>query len=404
MKPQAAVLVLLTFLVSDSCALLSSRRFALALASARHATMNAAAAAAAAVDGACNKMKLYDIPVSNNGARVRMVVYYKGIESHLDIISPTELGGLKAPEYLRKNPQGKMPLLLTESEVPIPESDTISRYLMDKFVAVGPGLGGDTLEIRALVNLISRHHDLYLGAIQGALYRASPPFGVFGSRSAALEELRKQLAVLENLAVDSGPYLTGSAPTLADCTVFPTAIFLEYMLPKFGWKEEEIFGTKLRAWFNHMCFEDAVGQKVLAEVQGGLDKWDRDGRWDAVHLAGRRDVAPRTVFDKILSGEIPSIKVYEDDVCFAFKDTSPVAPTHVLVIPKQREGLTQLRHSSEDHKFILGHLLWAAGEIGRTLQLDGFRVVINDGEQAAQSVFHLHVHVIGGREMTWPPG
>ena len=101
--------------------------------------------------------------------------------------------------------------------------------------------------------------------------------------------------------------------------------------------------------------------------------------------------------------------MHEDDKCLAFRDISPVAPTHVLVIPKHREGLTQLRHADAEHQDILGHLLVVAAKVaqdeGFTADGEGgYRIVINDGAQAAQSVFHLHVHVIGGRDMTWPPG
>ena len=108
--------------------------------------------------------------------------------------------------------------------------------------------------------------------------------------------------------------------------------------------------------------------------------------------------------------------VHEDDKCLAFRDINPVAPTHVLVIPKHREGLTQLRMADAEHKDILGHLLVVAAKVanaeGFTAENNsdeggdgsGYRIVINDGIAAAQSVFHLHVHVIGGRDMTWPPG
>lgn len=113
---------------------------------------------------------------------------------------------------------------------------------------------------------------------------------------------------------------------------------------------------------------------------------------------------PPTVFDKILSGEWASKNVFEDDQCLAFRDISPQAPTHVLVIPKHRDGLTQLSKAREDQKGILGHLLYVAQKVGKEECPEGFRVVINDGEHGAQSVYHLHVHVIGGRQMEWPPG
>ena len=110
------------------------------------------------------------------------------------------------------------------------------------------------------------------------------------------------------------------------------------------------------------------------------------------------------IFAKILAGEIPCDPVYEDDVCLAFRDITPQAPSHILVIPKRK--LAKLADAGEDDKAVLGHLLWAVQEIAHQERFaeDGFRVVINSGARANQSVFHLHVHVLAGRDMTWPPG
>jgi histidine triad (HIT) family protein len=110
------------------------------------------------------------------------------------------------------------------------------------------------------------------------------------------------------------------------------------------------------------------------------------------------------IFAKILRGEIPADPVYEDDQCLAFRDITPQAPTHILVIPKARIG--RLADAGEDQKAMLGHLLWAVREIAHQegFAQDGFRVVINNGARANQTVFHLHVHVLAGRDMSWPPG
>lgn len=138
-----------------------------------------------------------------------------------------------------------------------------------------------------------------------------------------------------------------------------------------------------------------------------MQKWDEGGRWDSIWLAGARDEEPGTLFDKIVAGEIPATVVKEDDKILAFKDINPAAPAHVLVIPKDRDGLTRLRKATNEHVEILGRLLVAAGEIANDESLgfgDGARIVINDGKEAGQEVFHLHVHVLGGREFTWPPG
>jgi histidine triad (HIT) family protein len=108
-----------------------------------------------------------------------------------------------------------------------------------------------------------------------------------------------------------------------------------------------------------------------------------------------------TIFGRILAGEIPCNKVYEDDVCLAFHDVAPVAPVHVLVIPKKE--IRSLDAAAEGDRAILGHLLHRAGAIGEELAPGGFRVVINNGADAGQSVDHLHLHVIGGKPMGWPP-
>ncbi|MGO8672966.1 MAG: histidine triad nucleotide-binding protein [Capsulimonadaceae bacterium] len=111
-----------------------------------------------------------------------------------------------------------------------------------------------------------------------------------------------------------------------------------------------------------------------------------------------------TIFAKIIAKEIPAKIVYEDNDVLAFHDIGPQAPTHVLVIPKKPfEGLLDV---SEDDTLLLGRLVQACVHVARTLGLaeDGFRVVVNTGENGGQAVQHLHFHVLGGRPMTWPPG
>ena len=85
-------------------------------------------------------------------------------------------------------------------------------------------------------------------------------------------------------------------------------------------------------------------------------------------------------------------------------DINPQAPVHIIVIPKRRDGLTKLSNARENQKDVLGHLLYVAQNVGKKECPDGFRIVINDGEHGAQSVYHLHLHVLGGRQMGWPPG
>ena len=109
-----------------------------------------------------------------------------------------------------------------------------------------------------------------------------------------------------------------------------------------------------------------------------------------------------TLFAKIIRGEIPSDRVYEDDRCIAFRDINPAAPTHILVIPRQ--GLAQISHMTEADEPLIGHLMRAATLVAEAEGLEDYRLVINNGAGAGQSVFHLHVHVIGGRGLAWPPG
>lgn len=110
------------------------------------------------------------------------------------------------------------------------------------------------------------------------------------------------------------------------------------------------------------------------------------------------------LFCKIIAGEIPSKTVYEDDVCVAFNDISPQAPTHVLVIP--REHFASLDEAETKHKEVLGHLLLTSAEIARQngFAKNGYRVVINTNDDGGQTVFHLHVHLLGGRQFIFPPG
>lgn len=112
----------------------------------------------------------------------------------------------------------------------------------------------------------------------------------------------------------------------------------------------------------------------------------------------------QNVFAKILRKEVPATVVYEDEHCLAFRDVVPAAPTHVLVIPKV--PIATLADASKAQREVLGHLLWAAGEVARRLGLveDGYRVVVNNGAGAQQTVFHLHLHVLAGRSFSWPPG
>ncbi len=110
-----------------------------------------------------------------------------------------------------------------------------------------------------------------------------------------------------------------------------------------------------------------------------------------------------TIFTKIIDREIPADIVYEDDLCLAFRDVNPQAPTHVLLIPKK--PLESLNSFTEDDAALAAHLMLKVPQIAADLGLsNGYRTVINTGEEGGQSVFHLHIHIMGGRNLAWPPG
>ena len=110
-----------------------------------------------------------------------------------------------------------------------------------------------------------------------------------------------------------------------------------------------------------------------------------------------------TIFSKIINREIPADIVYEDDLCLAFRDVNPQAPTHILVIPKQ--PIAKISDAKDGDQNLLGHLLLTANRIVEAEGIaDSFRLVINNGAEAGQTVFHLHIHILAGRSFTWPPG
>lgn len=110
-----------------------------------------------------------------------------------------------------------------------------------------------------------------------------------------------------------------------------------------------------------------------------------------------------TIFGKIIRREVQADIVYEDDRCVAFRDINPQAPTHVLIVPKKE--IPRLSDAEARDEALLGHLLLAANEVARQLGVaDAFRLVVNNGAEVGQSVFHLHLHILAGRRFRWPPG
>ena len=133
-------------------------------------------------------------------------------------------------------------------------------------------------------------------------------------------------------------------------------------------------------------FRDKRVRKIFISLEGSL-----------------RSHAMETIFSKIINREIPADIVYEDDICLAFRDVNPQAPMHILVIPKQ--AIPQLSEARDEDREVLGHLLLAANRVAASEGYgDAYRLIVNNGEGAGQTVFHLHVHILGGRGFTWPPG
>lgn len=112
----------------------------------------------------------------------------------------------------------------------------------------------------------------------------------------------------------------------------------------------------------------------------------------------------KTLFQKIADKEIPATIVYEDELCVAFRDVAPAAPVHVLLVP--RKPLRDIAAATAEDAALLAHLMLKVGEVARDLGLEpgGFRTVMNTGADAGQTVPHLHIHILGGRSMQWPPG
>lgn len=182
---------------------------------------------------------LFDVPVSNNGARCRIILYKKGIsQDKVEIVSPAVMGGLKSEEYMKISPNGLMPCLAIQKKYnyqndhgmsSLVESDTIARYLLSEYSNDGPTF----LPEHPRSNQICRWHDMYLTPIQGCLYKA-----VYTDRKSEILAYRRHINIIEGFISnddneDCGPYLCGNEVSLADATLFPSAVFASYMLPKF---------------------------------------------------------------------------------------------------------------------------------------------------------------------------
>ncbi|GAW79732.1 protein kinase c inhibitor-like protein [Plasmodium gonderi] len=164
-----------------------------------------------------------------------------------------------------------------------------------------------------------------------------------------------------------------------------------------------IIGKNIRN-FAFNCFTKfAYSNKYLTRAINRHFSKMSDEEEKALAAAGK-DENGDSIFGKIARKEVKVDLVYEDDKVLAFNDINPQAPVHILVIPKMRDGLTRLSKAEERHKDILGHMMWAVSEIVRKNELGDFRLVVNNGPEACQSVYYLHLHILAKRQMKWPPG
>jgi len=250
------------------------------------------------------KMVFIDMPVSNNGARIRLLVRMKKIQDKVEVKSPMDYGGLKTPEFLKVNPQGKFPVLILEDGTSFTESQVGLEYLNEVFGDVGPIFRAPTPELRAKANLINRVHDIYLASAncsqpgftgtQGCLYKSVSECDR-PSRAAKVKEIAKQLDYLEELADAGGPYLVGESITLADLALYPTFIFFEFMLPLvFGWPTVLGNRPKLQAWMTAME-QIAEVKEVRGEIWTALEGWKSSGRFDPI-IEETKDTAFQWVY------------------------------------------------------------------------------------------------------------
>lgn len=221
-----------------------------------------------------SNMVLYDVPVSNNGARVRCLIYKKGLHDQITIKSPADIGGLSSEQFQSLNPYRKMPVLLLQDGTAFPESQVIESYILDKFRGVGPDLIPGTPELRAHAILMARIHDQYIAPIQGCLYK---PMDSTEERAKQVAQLSQQLDILEQYCL--GPYMCGEELSFADTSLMPTFVFMNYILPKhFGWTSIFSRRPKLERWWETLNSDPDLA-KVIQEIEGGLKAWDTADRW-----------------------------------------------------------------------------------------------------------------------------
>jgi glutathione S-transferase len=201
---------------------------------------------------------------------------------------------LKSPEFLNLNFQGKMPLLVSDEGLVISESDSISRFILDRYSEKEPTFIPKDCGAKYMSETIVRTHDLYISNLQGCMYKAPGTlFSIYGlDRKAALHELLRQLHGIDKTISEfrkrhslqeSYPFLCGNEISLADATLFPTMVFCDFMLPQFfGYKQSDFMGPVLREWYTHLSNEVSCAKEVQSEITSALMDWKSNGRWDAI--------------------------------------------------------------------------------------------------------------------------
>ena len=144
-----------------------------------------------------------------------------------------------------------------------------------------------------------------------------------------------------------------------------------------------------------------MGKAGDDDVDMVLDKGDP--MYDSDNEQEHYTKSENTIFDQMARGEVAVASVFEDDQCMAINDANPQAPTHIVLFPKVKDGLTRLKYAKADHAKLLGHMMVVAGNLSRQANSD-CRIIINDGKSAGQTVNTFHIHILGGRAMSWPPG
>ena len=243
---------------------------------------------------ASSKPTLYDIPVSNNGARVRLLLYWKGLESAFRVENPSALGGLKSEAYLALNPQGKMPLLVVPSDdadesLAIPESEVIAQYVLHAYADVGPALIPEDPKQRALAALVTRVHDVYIAPIQGCLYRGPMPVSKRAEDLARRREAdgRRRARLRRRIAFSCIEKRKRRRPVRLrrEAVLRGRRVVPDVRLPRTHLAEVLQVGRRVRepAANENVVPRDGarrLRRRVLGEIRAGLDDWHDAGRWE----------------------------------------------------------------------------------------------------------------------------